>query len=167
MNMKKIQGLLLLIVLLLIPMNVQANSSWVWISERRPYDLLPMVIVVTLLIEILGINFVAGIKKFIKVSGVVIGVNIFSFAFPYLCEWFNCLCDGIYEFPTPLEAGPYYTVGSLFLFATIVIEVPIVYKVFQKDATSKRRLLATAIVVNVITTAFTAIIERMLCYGMW
>lgn len=63
MKMKKIQGLLLLIVLLLIPMNVQANSSWVWISERRPYDLLPMVIVVTLVIEILGINFVAGIKK--------------------------------------------------------------------------------------------------------
>lgn len=61
----------------------------------------------------------------------------------------------------------YENTRAIITASTIVIEVPIVYKVFQKDATSKRRLLATAIVVNVITTAFTAIIERMLCYGMW
>lgn len=153
--------------LLLIPMNVRANSSWHWISERRPYDLLPIVIVVTLLVEIIGINFVAGIRNLMKVSGVVISANLFSFAFPYLCEWFNCACDGIYEFPDSLEAGPFYTVGSLFLFATLVIEVPIVYKSFRKEVSRRRLLLVTAIVVNVITTLFAAIVERMLCYGMW
>lgn len=167
MEKNKILKIILLIIFLMIPMNVRANSSWHWISERRPYDLLPIVSVVTLFVEIIGINFVAGIRNLMKVSGVVMCANLFSFVFPYLCEWFNCVCDGIYEFPNSLEAGPFYTVGSLFLFATLVIEMPIVYKSFQKEVNNKRLLLATVIAVNVITTLFTAIVERMLCYGMW
>ena len=37
------------LLLVSIPQVVSANSSWIWISETRPYDLLPIVIILTLL----------------------------------------------------------------------------------------------------------------------
>lgn len=38
-------------VCLLLGVRVYANSSWVWISETRPFDVLPWVAAVTILIE--------------------------------------------------------------------------------------------------------------------
>ena len=40
-----------------------ANSSWVWISETRPYDVLPWVAIGTLIIETISLIVFAKIKK--------------------------------------------------------------------------------------------------------
>ena len=55
--------LLILIFMPVLMLNVYANSSWVWISETRPYDILPFVIVITLVIEISFIYFIGIIIK--------------------------------------------------------------------------------------------------------
>jgi len=46
---------------------VSANSSWHWISKTRPWDVLPFVIIFTLVIEILAIIRFAKIKKLLAV----------------------------------------------------------------------------------------------------
>ena len=40
---------------LAFPMHAYADSSWHWISDTRPYDVLPYVIVMTLAIETFSI----------------------------------------------------------------------------------------------------------------
>ena len=61
-----------------------ANSSWAWISETRPYDVLPFVAIATLAIETAALNLILKIGNWHKVfSGVLIG-NLISFAVPYI-----------------------------------------------------------------------------------
>ena len=48
------------------PMLASANSSWVWISETRPYDILPFVVIGTLLIETVAVNLVGKINNWYK-----------------------------------------------------------------------------------------------------
>ena len=40
-----------------------ANSSWVWISETRPYDVLPWVAIGTLIIETISLIVFSKIKN--------------------------------------------------------------------------------------------------------
>lgn len=164
---RKIVISLLVLTLLMIPLQVYANSSWVWISEKRPYDLLPVVIVATLLIESLVINYIASIRQYKKVFSVVLLANLVSFLIPYLLEWINCIMIPIYDFSDSLEAGPFYNVGGLYLLCTLAAEVPIVYNLFKNVVTNKRRLMITIAAVNVITTVLVAIVERKFCYGSW
>ena len=47
----KYKGFIIAITLIIVPMRVYANSSWYWISEIRPFDVLPWVAIGTILIE--------------------------------------------------------------------------------------------------------------------
>lgn len=140
-----------------------ANSSWVWISETRPWDVLPFVIAGTLLIETLAITLIPKVKKPSKVFAVVLLGNALSFAAPYLFY----LLDPVKPFAQTLESLPTYTVGFLFLLLTVAVEAPMDYFALQKDAANKRALLWTIIGSNAVTTGLTALAERTLCHGHW
>lgn len=141
-----------------------ANSSWVWISETRPYDVLPFVAVATLIIE------TAMLKGFLKLPdwhktfvGVLIG-NLISFAVPYI-GYSNT--TPYYDMPLSyiLERGPFYTVGAAFLFLTLVIEVPFIYFFLRKETENKKLLILVTMLSNVVTTVMVAAAERLLCEG--
>lgn len=168
MNNKKILPALLLdlCVIFLFPVTALANSSWRWISERRPYDILPFVIIFTLLIEIFYIKYFSGTKiRFALSVSVIIG-NILSFLAPYL---FNYLIPGLYTFEQLLEHTPFYIVGFIYLCITLIIEIPTVFiTIFLLDkSVSGTKLLCSIAVANVITTVLTALTERIFCPGSW
>lgn len=148
----------------LFPAAVFANSSWVWISETRPYDLLPFVIAGTLIIEIAAIYFIPKTRKPLKVCGLVILANLLSFAAPYLLR----MPSGVgYSFVENLDAFPSYTVNVLFLIMTLAVETPLLYRFLRKETEHRKRLLITLIVINVLTTMGVAVVERIFCYGSW
>ena len=148
------------------PLFTFANSSWVWISETRPYDVLPFVAIATLAIETAALNLVLKIGNWHKVfSGVLIG-NLISFAVPYI-GYSNT--PPYYDMPLSyiLERGPFYTVGAAFLFLTVAVELPFMYFWLKKDAKNKKLLVLVTVVANVVTTAMVAVAERVLCEGRW
>ena len=73
----------------LLSFTASANSSWVWISETRPFDLLPAVIVLTLAIEIAAVLLALKKKNFWKVLFFVALGNLLSFAAPYVYSFWN------------------------------------------------------------------------------
>ena len=169
---KTICFLTILTLLWFSPITVSANSSWVWISKTRPYDLLPFVIAGTLLIEILAVRFVAGINNFKKIIPVTVISNLVSFAAPYLLMYItvqrenSTISDGIpFTLEDTLEKLPFYTVGLAFLFMTLACELPIVYIVLRKETEHRKKLALAIIGSNLLTTILTAVVERTLCYG--
>lgn len=56
---------------ILIPQVAFADSSWYWISEKRPWDILPWVAIATILIETLAIWLIPKTKQFIKTIRIV------------------------------------------------------------------------------------------------
>ena len=143
-----------------------ANSSWVWISETRPYDVLPFVAIATLAIETAALNLILKIGNWHRVfTGVLIG-NLISFAIPYI-GYSNT--TPYYDMPLSyiLERGPFYTVGAAFLFLTVAVELPFIYFWLKKDVKNKKLLVFVTVVANVVTTAMVALVERLLCEGRW
>ena len=143
-----------------------ANSSWVWISETRPYDVLPFVAIATLAIETAALNLILKIGNWHKVfSGVLIG-NLISFAVPYI-GYSNT--TPYYDMPLSyiLERGPFYTVGAAFLIITVAVELPFMYFWLKKSVKNKKLLILTTIIANIVTTAMVAVVERLLCEGHW
>lgn len=162
--MKKCRLPFIIMLFCLMPTIAYANSSWHWISEKRPYDVLPFVIVLTLIIETLSIIFAAGVKQNkLKAFIVVLIGNILSFAAPYI----SATTDVIYTFRQMLEHLPFYTVSFWYLAITLIIEIPVVYNCLKNNAKSKKLLLLTIICTNIITTLMTYAAEHLFCYGEW
>lgn len=69
-------------------LSVFANSSWIWISETRPLDIMPWVAVGTLILETVSLMVFAKIKNGYKTFAVVTIANAVSFAAPYLLGCF-------------------------------------------------------------------------------
>lgn len=142
-----------------------ANSSWVWISEARPYDVLPFVIVGTLLIETAAANLLLKVGNWHKVFvGTVIG-NLMSFAVPYIGYSNTTPYAGYYTLAEILNRGPFYTVGGAFLLTTILVELPFMCFWLKKDVTDKKKLILVTVLANVVTTTAVAIVERIFCQG--
>ena len=152
---------------LMFTVSASANSSWVWISETRPYDILPFVVVGTLLIETVAVNLVSKVGNWYKTFFAVFVGNIISFIAPYI-GYSNSLYGQMgYTLSQIIDRGPYYTVGTAFLLLTLIIELPVVYFMLKKDADSKKKLAVTIVLANIVTTALVAVVERTLCYGRW
>ena len=66
-----------------------------------------------------------------------------------------------------MEYGHYFTVGTIFLIMTLVLEIPVVFLTLRKYAKGKWRFLLTVAGANVATTVITAAAERIFCYGQW
>lgn len=144
-----------------------ANSSWTWISETRPYDVLPFVALATLLIETVGYTLWLKTENFYRTfSGVVIG-NLISFAVPYIGYSNTTPYAGYYTLTQILNRGPFYTVGAAFLLVTVLIELPFMYFWLKKEVTNKKKLVAAAVILNTVTTVMVAIVERVFCEGYY
>lgn len=140
-----------------------ADSSWIWISETRPFDVLPFVAAGTVFIEIMMIYWLGKVRKKVLVTGVVIVSNLISFIVPYLLKMINDVHPGA----EALESMPFYTVGLLYLLLTLVIEVPISYIIMDKYVKDRRQLFIVLVVANIVTTVIVALFEHILCKGYW
>ena len=151
-------------VLLIIPQAVFADSSWCWLTDTRPFDILPPVALATIVIEVLAIWLIPNTGKLMKTAVAVILANAASFLLPYAL----LLNDPVYpKFDDMLNAGPNYIVGAGFVILTLVLEIPIVYNLLKKHVDSKKKLLWSIIGSNIVTTAMVAVIERMVTDGHW
>lgn len=165
MNRRKIAACALLLCLL--PLTSSANSSWRWISETRPYDVLPFVALITIAIETAALWWTLGKRYLTKIAVVVVIANLLSFAAPYLDIYFGIFEVRLYPFWQTLERFPSYTVRGVYLTATLIIELPVVFVSLRKHAERKGSLLLTAACANLVTTLLTAAAERLFCYGQW
>ena len=166
---KSINALIALLTIIaitaLFPLTAFADSSWIWISEKRPFDILPWVAIATILIEWLSIWLIPRTGHALKVLGAVMIANTASFVLPYVflkyeLSWYGPL-DHI------LDSGPNYIVSGVFLILTIIVEMPIVYNVLKSKVQNKKLLQITIIVSNIITTAGVAVVERLITEGYW
>lgn len=156
------------LMLFAFPVFTSANSSWVWISESRPYDVLPFVAVGTILLETLAINLFGSVSNRWKTLAVVTAGNLLSFLLPYVyINYFTAPYSGVYNILEIIERGPFYTVGAVFLLLTLIIEMPVVYLFLRKDAENRKKLILSVLLSNIITTALVALTERLICYGSW
>ena len=158
-------SIMLMALIMLLPVSVFADSSWVWISEKRPFDILPWVALGTILIEWLSIWLITRTCHAFKVLGIVIIANAASFLLPYAFLKADLSWYGTFEHI--IDSGPHYIVSGVFLLLTIAIEMPIVYNTLKKQVQDRKVLKAVIIVSNIITTAGVAIIERLITEGHW
>ena len=142
---------------------VYADSSWVWISETRPYDVLPYVVVLTLVIEIGMINYIAKVNKLGKSSLVVTIANLVSFLFPY---WLIVYTDGVHTYPDTLNDYHSVVIGP-YLILTLMFELPIVMTFLGHDVKDKKKLFLVTLGANVLTTLMVYVIENIFCEGHW
>ncbi len=161
-------------LVLLFPITAYANSSWHWVSSSRPLDLFPVVVIITLLLEIISVNYIAKVKDLKRVIPVVSLANLASFVVPYI--WlgvsprnvYTGLDDNIFNvIKYTVEHTPTFTVSISFLLMTLLVETPIVYLFFKDNVQNKRKLIFNIILINIITTAITFAVERIFCYGEW
>lgn len=165
--------------LFLFSITAYANSSWHWISSTRPYDLLPIVVVITLIIEVASINYFSNIRRLRIVIPVVALANLVSFLFPYL--WISVDPFNVYSYSNfpdtengffgvikqSIESYPTFTVSFLYLLITLLLETPIVYLLLRKKAQNNKNLIKVIIIANTVTTVLTFAIERIFCRGEW
>jgi len=152
------------LMLLILPQAVFADSSWCWLTDIRPFDILPPVALATIVIEVLAIWLIPNTGKLMKTAVAVILANAASFLLPYAL----LLNDPVYpKFDDMLNAGPNYIVGAGFVILTLVLEIPIVYNLLKKHVDSKKKLLWSIVGSNIVTTAMVAVIERMVTDGYW
>ena len=152
------------LMLLILAQAVLADSSWCWLTDTRPFDILPPVALATIVIEVLAIWLIPNTGKLMKTAVAVILANAASFLLPYAL----LLNDPVYpKFDDMLNAGPNYIVGAGFVILTLVLEIPIVYNLLKKHVDSKKKLLWSIIGSNIVTTAMVAVIERMVTDGYW
>ena len=158
---------MLIIAFAFVPLNASANSSWIWLSEARPYDVLPFAAAITIAIEVAAMWFMLGKKHLMKIAVVVVIANLLSFAAPYLIWYDETIRMPLKPFPELMEYGYYFTVGVIFLLLTLLVELPIVFFTLRKHADQKWRFLLTIGGINTVTTLMTAAAERIFCYGHW
>lgn len=158
-------GTLILAAALATP--VFANSSWRWLSDTRPYDLLPIAVVMTLVIEILAINYIPRVRDLKRTAFWVTLCNLLSFASTYV---FTYLGSGVVKsFDELLEYTPVYTIGLFSFLLTVVVEIPLTQWKLSNgmDDKGKTRLLVTILCSNALTTGLVFALERILAPGKW
>lgn len=156
------------LLLLFIPQVVSANSSWCWISETRPYDVLPVVAIATILVECGMINRCIRPKNYHVILAYVSVANLLSFICPYIINYCRLtVVRGYQPISEMFEHWPAYTVGICFLIMTIAVELPIVYFGLKKRSDNTKKLKGIIVLANVITTIMVAVVERLFCQGHW
>ena len=164
-NIKKFIAIIMCF-LILIHNRVYANSSWIWLTKYRLWDILPPVALATIVIEVLAIWLIPHSDNFIKTALAVILANVISFMVPYIV--ILKIEFGTYstidEF---MDSYPIYIIGIGYCISTLVFEMPIIYALLCEQVESRKKLHWTIVVANIATTVMVAVIERMLAHGIW
>lgn len=158
----------IIITTLLMPLlsvTAYANSSWHWLTKTRPFDILPYVAVLTILVEYFGIKKLNSINRAFKLFVIVCLANMTSFLLPYVIFLLPSAVG--YTFEMSLIHLPTYIVGFGYLFLTLIVEVPVVYIGFRNVVANKKKIFISIITVNVATTIMVAVVERVFCRGTW
>ncbi|MCL1963789.1 MAG: hypothetical protein FWF69_01855 [Firmicutes bacterium] len=145
-----------------ISISAYANASWDYLVTR-PAAMLPVVIVMTLLIETYGIAKLNAIRKKGRVFAAVVLGNLVSFMVPQIPA---ILYDRNFT-KTLHAAGPLYTIASTYYLITILFEMPVCYFLLRKHIDSKTRLMVTILLVNLVTTALVFAFERTCMSFFW
>lgn len=151
------------IITLMLPITALANSSWCWLTDVRPIYILPIVAVITIAAETGIIHYFGKVHKTGKVLTFVTLANLLSFLLPYL----TFSLSSPYSFHQFIENTPSYTVTGVFLFITLIIEIPIVFFTLKKSSENKMALFISIAASNTITTLMVAIVERLVCKGVY
>jgi len=172
----KIYRMLSLVFLLLISTtSVYANSSWNWFT-KNPITILPWIVMSTILIEITFIcvmNKINKLQNIIITSAVVIVANLISFILPYI---FLGFMEDVYEgmklgffelLNIWLNTMPIYIIGTGYLIITLALEIPFTCIIISRIVSDRKKILYSVILVNIITTILSAIVERILYKGSW
>lgn len=152
------------LVTLAVPVTALANSSWCWLTDVRPIYIFPITAVLTIAIETAMINCFAKINNIGKTLLAVIIANLFSFACPYISYLFT---TPLYTLDQFINNTPSYVVTSVFVIITLVAEIPVVFLILRKNCKSKSALFISIFTSNVLTTAMVALIERLVCKGVY
>lgn len=159
--------MLFILIIMLDPITVYANSSWHWVTTS-PMTVLPFAIIITLLIETISIAKFNNVRNIKKVFVIVSLANILSFLAPYAERAYRfILTTGGYSILSAFNKGPYYIVLIGYLFLTIIIELPTVFLFLKKEVSSRKKLILTIVISNITTTSIVAICERLFCIGKW
>lgn len=142
---------------------VFADSSWIWLSETRPYDVLPFVAAATIFIESAMVCWLGKVRKKPFAVVVVLISNLISFVLPYMLG----IAMAVYPGTEVWDRMPFYTVSFLYLLLTLAAEVPVGYALLKKHVDNGKKLLITLIAANAVTTVMVAVAERTLCEGHW
>jgi hypothetical protein len=160
----------LLIFILLNILPVYANSSWYWFAGN-PITILPYIIIGTLFVEIFSLIMFNKIKQKILFAITVIIANFASFLLPYIYMGLNDEMELNYGFIEMLNYNidklPMYIINIGYLIVTLVIEIPIVYAIFNNKVENKRKFICSIAIINIITTIIIAIIEHIIYKGKW
>lgn len=167
--MNKITKILIsmIVITTIISDQVYANSSWHWVTTS-PLTILPVAIIVTLLIEILGIKIFNTEFEIKKIVLVVTIANLVSFLAPYIERAYRFIpTTGGFSITSAFDKGPYYMILIGYLILTLIIEIPIVFILLKKESINRIRLILIIVIVNIITTGLVAVLERIACKGVW
>lgn len=155
---------------ILSPIVVSANSSWHWVTTS-PMKALPLAVILTLAIEILGVINFGKISNGLRAFIVVSFANIVSFIVPYIYSSFRLSrfygSDWIYAWERSFNNGPNYIIRLAYLILTLCIEIPLVYFLLKDFCKNKKLFIFTIVIANVITTIVVAVLERIMCQGQW
>jgi hypothetical protein len=172
----RIFSLLLLLFYITYPQIVYANSSWKWLTAR-PWDLLPIAIIATIILETYIISNYGKVPNIYRVFTAVCIANLVSFLAPYIRRTYyswNYFHRGASTPLNDISSGfyhaifqPYYTVESFYLLLTLILEVPLVYLMLHRKSSDRKKLPIAIIAANIITTVITFALERIFCHGRW
>lgn len=159
-----------ILLFVIYPVRVLANSSWHWVTVS-PMKVLPFAIILTLAIESWGVIIYGKVGQKVRTFVIVTFANIASFIAPYIYSTYKLnrfYCSGLdYAWERAFNNGPNYIIRLVYLILTLCIEVPLVYFLLRNQSNDKKRLLLVTIAVNVITTIIVGVLERFLCQGRW
>jgi len=159
-----------ILLIIICPDRVLANSSWHWVTVS-PMTVLPFAIILTLAMEWWGVIKFGKVGDKVRAFIIVTIANIASFIAPYLysaCKLSEFYGSGlVYAWERAFNNGPNYIIRFAYLILTLCIEVPLVYFSLRNRSNDKKRLLIVIITVNVITTILVGVLERLLCQGQW
>ena len=151
-----------LLLVFMFPIAISA-SSWAWMSDVRPYHLLPLDIGVASTIEILSLLYIAKVTYKSKAVFFTIFANMVSFAAPYVAT-FLFEDDGL----ACLEKNSSYGllrfahVGMILIFEWIAVFIPLCDHV-----ESEKRLIWTIFGSNAVSTALVILLESVLAPGQY
>ena len=166
---KKVICLAILIILIpiLLPSTVYANSSWHWLTIS-PRWLLPFAISLTLLIETLAVIKPGKVTKPKKALLIISLANLLSFVAPYLERAYRFIpTSGGFSVFAAFEKGPYYMILFGYLVLTLCVELPVVYLLLRRDTSDQKSLGKAIVLANTATTLLVAVLERLICRGTW